>query len=148
MTCLLYELPYMHFLFEYHILTFVESVPLSSLVCCTAASRARPSESYRKFLALLDRSYLTLKSSISSTTGLQTSNTRYSTFGTFSSSESPTTRKNTTDQTKCLHPGGSSERSPEPVRWRLVLLGLMVRTYLTYLLPTSKNKPANSNGED
>lgn len=39
MTCLLYELPYMHFLFEYHhILTFLESVPFSSLVCCTASS--------------------------------------------------------------------------------------------------------------
>lgn len=58
MTCLLYELPYMHFLFESHILTFFESVPFNSLVYCTAASRARPSESYRKFLALLDRSYL------------------------------------------------------------------------------------------
>lgn len=49
----------MHFLFEYHhILTFLESVPFSSLVYCTAASRAQPSESYRKFLAVLDRSYL------------------------------------------------------------------------------------------
>lgn len=145
MTCLLYELPYMHFLFEYHILTFLESVPFSSLVYSTAASRARPSESYRKFLALLDRSYLPFKSSISSTTGLQTSNTRYSTFGIFSSSESPTIRINTTEQTKCLHLGGSSERSPEPVRWRLVPLGLMVRTYLTYVpttyLPRRTNQP-------
>lgn len=147
MTCLLYELPYMRFLFEYHILTFLESVPYLALLSTVQQHLGldHPRVTENSWLCLTE---VTCKSSISSTTGLQISNTRYSTFGTFSSSESPTTRTNTTEQTKCLHPGGSSERSPEPVRWRLVLLGLMVRTYLTYLLPTSKNKPANSNGED
>lgn len=62
MTCLLYELPYMY---RFSIKISCSDLPrirtfliLLSRRYSTAASRARPSESYRKFLALLDRSYL------------------------------------------------------------------------------------------